>query len=212
MSKKTISAGLTLVFALIAIWAIVAHAAEEEKTAKPEKERKEVRGQVSAIDAEAKTFTVQSQEAATTFKVTEKTKVVRLNEISVADLKSGQTVHISGETSADQSSITAKEITVIADTKSDTPAKVSKLAARGTLIKEGDNLSLDLGEGKKLSILLTDKTRVAKQIEAKFEDIKQGDRVIGRGIVEGDTVIAVHVIILPAKQEHAAPKQEAGKG
>jgi len=174
---------------------VASFAADGVKPGKSGKEQRQATGPVTAVDKDAKTFTVGGRKDVTVFKVTDKTQCIRELGASLTDLESGQMAAINGKVSEDKTSITAKTIIIVTGKTGDKRGSVAKTGARGVIRKDGTKLSMDAGEGKQIAIVTTGQTRVLKQSEAKFEDIKVGAQVRAVGYVDGDIIRARQVTL-----------------
>jgi len=166
-------------------------------------------GLITAVDAAAKTITVKGAKAEKTLSITDKTTLHVLTMAALADLAKGQQVRVMGKVSKDKLSVEAAKIVILSADAQLRGTGRAKDQITGTIEETGDKLSIKSLDGKTVSATTSDATRVAKQGEGKFEDLKVGGNVFTRAAVEGDTLRATTVFVRPA--EFAARAKSGGK-
>ncbi len=208
--------GLLVGLLVGAMW-IMAFAAEEGAKSeqkpdgkKPELQKTEVTGKLTEVNATAKSLTVQGKKEAKSFTVTDKTKYMKVEHLELSALQTGQAVRVGGKVSDDQTSIEAKEIRMMASLKDQKGTSIGKAVVNGTVERTGEALSVTTADGKKVSLVTSTKTRVAKVNPAKFEDLQVGQHVNVRGVVQGNGNTAIGVTIHPPRPEGKTEGKAAG--
>ena len=184
----------------------------------PAKQRVHARGQITQVNTEGSTFTIQDQSGAKTFTATAETQFKRRALLTVGDLQSGQFVHVAGKLSEDGASIEASHIGVMevpqggqGQRKGAPKPPSPQGVVTGTLQKDGTNLTVTTAEGKTVTIITNEKTRITGPAAASFADLKVGGYAMVMGKTEGETNIALRVVLLPEAPQGQG-KGHQGKG
>ena len=210
--------------ALASTVAMSAFAGEGGRPDKPGKERAHTRGQITQVNANGSTFTIEGQDGVKTFTATAETKFNRRAEATLNDLQTGQYVKVGGQLADGGSSIQAHHIGVMdipqggkgqhgQGQRGQKNAPAEQGMVTGTLQRNGDQLSVAADDGKTVAIVTNEQTRVTAPAAASFADLKVGGYAMAMGRVDGDAVIAVHVVIMPEKPQGKGQGQgHQGKG
>jgi hypothetical protein len=133
-----------------------------------------VTGRLVAIDTTAKTIQLKVKSGVETLKYEESTKYEISKVTPISALAEGNRVKVYGVLAADESSILATGIDVVAFRGKFTSAiKAADKNISGILAKDGDQWVVTVND-KKVALKTTDKTSVKTRSEAKLEDMKPG--------------------------------------
>jgi hypothetical protein len=213
MNVKKWAFVLSLSFAAVFAGVSLAQNAKGAKGAKGVK-RGGTMGRVASIDAAKKTLTLTGRKNETTHvSYTEQTKVVKMEEGKLSDLKSGDVVMVQGNMSGN--SVDAQAISLLPATTR-LPKKAPKNAptrnVRGS-VSSTSPLKVRMADAE-YEVKMTDATKVMTAKEGSVADIKVGDtvRVVGQpgadGVVQAQ---AIQVGNFVAGKGKGAKKAKANK-
>jgi len=166
-------------------------------------------GKIVSVSAPDKSVTIADKSGSKTVTIGDSALIRLTKMVSVADIKEGECVQVSGTTSGDQSSIEARAINIIPETK----ARVMDRMVVGTAKVSGGTVRV-AADGKTVEIKPAAKCSVTRVSDIKIDGIKEGMFAIANMGENGKTrAITVRETITPAAGKSSQkPNTEDGKG
>jgi len=118
-------------------------------------------------------------------------------------------VRVEGKLSEDKSKVEAKRITILPNPekgKRKPRMGAYRRVATGILVKEGDQLSLKVGDK---TVAITGEPQVAKTVLGSLDDVKKGAfvTVLGAATPEGNRAFVIHLRPAPPKDRKGKKKE-----